>query len=110
MASQDITCPVTVLHAPLRMGQEKVDLSSRYNVLIVLSCLSHLAGLVHLHRSSVVVEGEWLVSTVQFRSVRNSAPDQFLFYWEGALSNLTNYQITYVHNILKGQHYLGGLG
>lgn len=47
---------------------------------------------------------------VQLRSGRNSAPDQFLLYWEGALSNSTNYQITYVHNILKGQHYLGGLG
>lgn len=57
VASQDITCPITVPHTPLRMGQEKVDLSSRYNVLIVLSCLSHMAGLVHLHRSSVVSGG-----------------------------------------------------
>lgn len=50
------------------------------------------------------------MSTVQLRSGRNSAPDQFLFHWEGALSNLTNYHITYVHSTLQGQHYLGGLG
>lgn len=65
---------------PLRMGQEKVDLSSRYNVLIVLSCLSHMAGLVHLHRSSVVSGGRVARehSSVQVRQKQCSWPVSFL--------------------------------
>lgn len=110
------SCGITVHHMchncssyPTEDGTEKADLSSRYNVLVVLSCLSHVAGWCICTDLQLWVEGEDREHSPAQGQAETVLLTSF-FCWEGALSNFTNYHITYVHSTLQGQHYIGGLG
>lgn len=109
VASQDITCVITVPHTPLRMGQRRL-ICPPYNVLIVLSCLSHWQGWCICTDLQLWVEGEWIVSTAQLQVRQKLCSWPVSFCWK-VLSNFTNYHITYVHSTLQEvKYYIGGLG